>query len=97
MNQTSNLRFSPESLRLIGAALALQQVNRTAASITPIPSTGRFVVIGTPAEVAQLLELAPACGACPGDGTVCVTECRHQIENPPTTVDHDHSEGGHVD
>lgn len=60
MEQTNNTGFSPESLRLIGAALALQHVERTAASITPIPSTGRFVVIGTPAEVARLLEIGPA-------------------------------------
>ena len=58
MNQ-KHTGFSPQSLRLIGAALALQHVTATAASMTPLPSTGRFVVIGTPAEVARLLENAP--------------------------------------
>jgi len=60
MTQTNNTGFSPESLRLIGAALALHHVEGISASITPIPSTGRFVAIGTPAEVARLLEIAPA-------------------------------------
>jgi hypothetical protein len=55
-----NTVFTPEALRLIGAALALHQVERTAASITSIPSTGRFVVIGTPAEVARLMEVGSA-------------------------------------
>ena len=58
--EQNNTGFSPESLRLIGAALALQQATTTAASMTPIPSTGSFVMIGTPAEVARLLEVAPA-------------------------------------
>lgn len=60
MNQPNNTGFSLESLRLIGAALALQQTTRTAANIVPLPGTGRFVVIGTPAEVARLMEIAPA-------------------------------------
>jgi len=93
----NNTGFSPESLRLVGAALALQHASSTAASMTPIPSTGRFVVIGTPAEVARLLEVAPSCGACAGDGSMCKTECRHQAENPPAIISHDHSEGDHHD
>jgi len=55
-----NINFTPETLRLLGAALALQQHTSTAANLIPIPNTGRFIAIGTPAEVARLLEIAPA-------------------------------------
>lgn len=58
MTQTNN-GFTPEALRLIGAALALQQATSTAANIVPLPGTGRFVAIGTAGEVARLLEVAP--------------------------------------
>lgn len=27
---------------------------------------------------------APNCGACPGDGSICKTACRHAAENPET-------------
>jgi len=60
MTQTNNTGFTQESLRLLGAALALQQATSTAANLIPIPNTGRFITIGTPAEVARLLEIAPA-------------------------------------
>lgn len=59
MYQTNN-SFSLESLRLIGAALALQQATAIPANIVPLPGTGRFVVIGTPAEVARLMEIGVA-------------------------------------
>jgi hypothetical protein len=42
----TNLSFV--SQRVTGAALALQQVERTAASITLLPRVGRFVVNGGP-------------------------------------------------
>lgn len=74
MSQANN-GFTPEALRLIGAALALRQVEGIAASITPLPGTGRFITIGTPAEVVRLLEIAPAA---PTDWT----ECRRIAELP---------------
>lgn len=89
MKKINNAGFSPESLRLIGPALALQQVTATAAKIVPLPSTGRLVVIGTPADVARLMEIAPvasACGAWPDDGSICATECRHRAENPQAST-----------
>jgi hypothetical protein len=84
MNQSNNTGFSLESLRLIGAALALQRATATAANIVPLPGTGRFVVIGTPAEVEKLMEAAPIFQS--DDDAVEVRE-----------IEHDHSEGGHHD
>jgi len=45
---------------LIAAALGLQRCTKIAANIVPLPGTDRFIAIGTPAEVARLLEIAPA-------------------------------------
>jgi hypothetical protein len=42
-------------VRLIAAAVGLQECTKTAANIVPLPGTGRFVVIGAPADVWQLL------------------------------------------
>ena len=95
MDQTNN-GFSPEALRLIGAALALQQATSTAANIVPLPGTDRFVAIGTAGEVARLLEIAPArqvgCGGT-GDfvGSMPCPGCDACL------VEHDLSEGGHHD
>lgn len=49
-------------VRVLAAALVLQQCTKTAANIVPIPGREpkRFIAIGTKAEVARLLELAPA-------------------------------------
>lgn len=43
---------------LIAAAVGLQQCTKTAANIVPIPGGDRVIVIGTPAQVAQLLPTA---------------------------------------
>lgn len=42
-------------LRLIAAAIGLQQCTKTAANVIPLPGTESVVVIGTPAEVMGLL------------------------------------------
>lgn len=47
-------------LRLIAAAIGLRQCTKTAANVVPLPGTESVVVIGTPAEVMELL---------PGAGT----------------------------
>jgi len=47
-------------LRLIAAAVGLQQCARTETNLIPLPGGERIVAIGTPAEVARLLEIAPA-------------------------------------
>lgn len=85
--------FSTESLRLIGAALALQQATRTAANIVPLPGTA-LVVIGTPAEVARLLDLGPAFA---NDGRKPDWSTYAAAETAEADVEHDLSEGGHVD
>jgi len=53
---------------LIAAALGLQRCTKIAANIVPLPGTDRFIAIGTPAEVARLLEIAPAGGPIIGQG-----------------------------
>ena len=40
---------------LIAAAIGLQQCTKTASNIVPIPGGDRVIVIGTPAQIAQLL------------------------------------------
>lgn len=96
MNHISKTGFTLHDLRLIGAALAMHQVERVEASITPLPGTGRFIVVGTPAEVARLLEIAPAQQVdCGGSGDfIGGMPCLGCSACP---VDHDHSEGGHHD
>jgi hypothetical protein len=42
-------------IRLIAAAIGHQQCTKTAANVIPIPGTERFIAIGAPAEVWQLL------------------------------------------
>jgi hypothetical protein len=37
-------------------------------------------------EIIQRHRAAPDCGACPGDGSICKTECRHRGENPPESA-----------
>ncbi|MCO1336408.1 hypothetical protein MO867_18910 [Microbulbifer sp. OS29] len=34
----------------------------------------------------EVTKPAPNCGACPGDGTVCKTTCRHELESPITDL-----------
>lgn len=42
-------------IRLVAAAVGLQECTKTAANVIPLPGTGRFITIGTPAEVVMLL------------------------------------------
>jgi hypothetical protein len=45
---------------------------------------------GDPADKVQAIidqhRVIPDCGACPGNGSICKTECRHRAENPPGAV-----------
>lgn len=108
MNHVSKTGFTFHDLRLIGAALAVHKVEQVAASITPMPGTGRFIVVGTPAEIERLLEVAPkatvdqvAHAVCtlPPPGWYCTRERGH--EGPcaahPAVGEQDDSEGGHHD
>ena len=49
-------------LRLLAAALELQHYTSTAANVVRIPGGNRMIAIGTPAEVAALVGLAPMAG-----------------------------------
>lgn len=67
-------------LQVLGAVLALQHTSGKTEHMFTIPGTGQVVAVGTPAEVAQLLELAPEsdlttaeCPTCRGDGVVVLT------------------------
>ena len=55
----NNTGFSPETLHLIGASLAVHKVERIDASITPLPGTGRVIVVGTRDEIERPLEVVP--------------------------------------
>lgn len=59
MNHISNDINSPTTLQLIAAAIQHMKAESVAASITPLPGIGKYVTVGTPAEVARLLEIAP--------------------------------------
>lgn len=50
-------------VRLIAAAVGLQQCTQTAANLIPLPGTDRFIAIGTALDVARLLEIAPSGGS----------------------------------
>jgi hypothetical protein len=49
---------------------------------------GKWMTVNVPAELWERIQAAaaagvPACGACPGDGSICKTECRLAQESPP--------------
>jgi hypothetical protein len=50
-------------LQLIAAACALQHATGTAANLIPLPGGDRVIAIGTPSEVARLIEIAPGAAA----------------------------------
>lgn len=53
------------------------------------------VEIATPVlDRAPVIAARPDCGACPGDGTICPTECRVKAESPPIA---DHQAAGSVE
>jgi len=60
MNESTNIRLEAKRLRLLAAALELQHYTSTAANVVLIPGGDQVIAIGTPAEVARLLEIAPA-------------------------------------
>jgi hypothetical protein len=59
MEKTNDTLCEHTKIRLIAAAIGHQQCTKTAANVIPIPGTERFIAIGTAAEVARLLEIAP--------------------------------------
>jgi hypothetical protein len=59
MEKNTDILHEAKRLRLLAAALELQHYTSTAANVVPIPGGDHVIVIGTPAEVAQLLDIAP--------------------------------------
>ncbi len=59
MNQSTDILHEAKRLRLLAAALELQHYTSTAANVVPIPGGDRVIAIGTPAQVRELLEIAP--------------------------------------
>jgi hypothetical protein len=59
MANDTDILHEAKRLRLLAAALELQHYTSTAANVEPIPGGDRVIVVGTPAEVRGLLELAP--------------------------------------
>jgi hypothetical protein len=55
MDKNTDILHEAKRLRLLAAALELQHLTGTASNVVPIPNTGRSIVIGTPAEVVELL------------------------------------------
>lgn len=60
MTQSPDILHEAKRLSLLAAALELQHYTNTAATMVPIPGGERVIVVGTPAQVARLLEIAPA-------------------------------------
>lgn len=59
MNIKTDILHEAKRLRLLAAALELQHFTSTAANVVAIPGGDRVIAIGTPAEVRELLEIAP--------------------------------------
>ncbi|ALK97009.1 hypothetical protein AB595_21755 [Massilia sp. WF1] len=75
-------------IRLIAAALGHQQCTATDGTAVLIPGTNKRILVGDDAYLARVAGRAkPNCGACPGDSSICKTECRHRAENPPAATD----------
>lgn len=55
MNKNTDILHEAKRLRLLAAALELQHYTSTAVNVVPIPGGGQVIVIGTPAEVMQVL------------------------------------------
>lgn len=60
MNQNTDIQHEAKRLRLLAAALELQHYTGTAANVVEIPGDDQVIVIGTPAEVAQVLAIEPS-------------------------------------
>jgi hypothetical protein len=59
MSQKTDILHEAKRLRLLAAALELQHYTSTAANVVPISGGDRVIAIGTPAQVRELLEIAP--------------------------------------
>jgi hypothetical protein len=59
MNESTDILHEAKRLRLLAAALELQHYTRPAANLVEIPGTEQVIAIGTPAQVASLLEISP--------------------------------------
>jgi len=57
MDKPDDLLHEAKKLRLLAAALELQHYTSAAANLMPVPGGDRVIVVGTPAEVARLLEV----------------------------------------
>jgi hypothetical protein len=55
MNETNDIPHEAKRLRLLAAALDLKHYTSTASNVVPIPGGDQVIVIGTPAEVADVL------------------------------------------
>ena len=55
MEKGTDILHEAKRLRLLAAALELQHHTSTASNIVPIPDTTRSIIIGTAAEVVELL------------------------------------------
>jgi hypothetical protein len=101
MKSINDLTHGRITVRLIADAVELQQHTRQPAHLVAVPGTGRVIAIGTPAEVAQLLAIAPAASGCtvPPVGWYCTRAPGHagSCAALPVAIEHDHSEGGHHD
>jgi hypothetical protein len=64
MDRKLDILHEAKRLRLLAAALELQHYTSTASNVVPIPGGDQVIVIGTPAQVRELLARCPHC-----DGT----------------------------
>jgi hypothetical protein len=81
MDKNTDIPHEAKRLRLLAAALELQHYTGTAANVVPIPGGDQVVVIGTPAEVADVLLSRAARNV--------VAERRRQVEAEGMTNDGD--------
>lgn len=74
-------------MRLIADAVELQHYSSAAANLVRIPGTDRVIAIGTPADIALLLDLGPGFS----------NNSAEPDWEVYATAEYDHSEGGHHD
>jgi hypothetical protein len=79
MAKDTDILHEAKRLRLLAAALELQHHTGTAANVVPIPGGDCVIAIGTPAEVRELLEIAPMGGYDkPAGGKPDLVSCQHK-------------------
>ena len=59
METNTDILHEAKRLRLLAAVLELQHYTSTESNVLPIPGGDRVIAIGTPAQVAGLVGLAP--------------------------------------